>query len=240
MPAPAADVLIPYRPAGPEREAALTHVVEAWHDEHLAWPVWLCPAPAGPWSKGRALTDPPGVAEVVIVSDGDVLVDPDSIRRAVNLVHDGHVGWAIPHHEVHRLTREATADVLYGLPADPAAVEERPYRGLVGGGMVVLARELLERVPLDPRFEGWGGEDIAWGMALHCIAGKPWRATAPLIHLWHPPQPRRSRKRGSVENERLRRRYFAARNTPAVMRELLEEAHAALHAAEPPVHAPAA
>lgn len=90
----------------------------------------------------------------------------------------------------------------------------------------MVRRDTYERVPLDRRFTGWGHEDDAWGWALQTLAGPPARGDERLIHLWHPPQERRSRQRGSVESYELQERYWHARNQPTRMRELIGEIHA--------------
>lgn len=61
-------------------------------------------------------------------------------------------------------------------------------------------------------------------MALTTLAGTRWRGKADLIHLWHPPQPRLSRKIGNTNGERLHHRYELALNDPAAMSLLIEEA----------------
>jgi hypothetical protein len=77
-------------------------------------------------------------------------------------------------------------------------LEQKPYAGMVGGGCVVLRRDTYVSCPLDARFRGWGQEDSAWGVALTSLYGAPWRGSADLWHLYHPPQPRMSRSRGSM------------------------------------------
>lgn len=107
--------------------------------------------------------------------------------------------------------------------------------------MTVLPRALYERVPLDPRFAGWGQEDGSWADALTALAGPPWRGDHPkqplhpMWHLWHPPQERTfpagrsaSRAIGSAEGLALRQRYrAAARAGPGAMAALLAEARSA-------------
>lgn len=68
-----------------------------------------------------------------------------------------------------------------------------------------------------------GQEDESWACALHTLLGEPWRGDADLVHLFHPPQERMTRRRGSQESWRLRNRYFAARDDPAAIRGLIEE-----------------
>lgn len=62
---------------------------------------------------------------------------------------------------------------------------------------------------VDRRFEGWGGEDLAFGWALETLVGPAHRLDGILVHLWHPhPAPD---LRGSAESEELVARYAAAR-----------------------------
>lgn len=221
------EVILPYGGSCPHRQAALD-----WVRGRYQWPVTIATAPPGPWCKAAAVM--PAVerstADVLVVADADVF--SDGVGEAIHAVSGG-AAWAIPHLNVCRLTPDATTALLAG-EESAASYDEKPYRGIEGGGIIVARRETLLEIPLDPRFIGWGQEDESHGVALHTLAGEPWRGTHDLIHLWHPPQPRASRARGSHEGWRLRRRYLKARRDPAQMRELLEEAHASLAA---PQHA---
>lgn len=213
------EVILPYRGGCEHRSAAL-----AWALGRYPWPVTIASCPPGPWCKAAAVTPAAEAssAEVLVVADADAWCDGTEL--AVQAVIDGHP-WAIPHTRVHRLTLAATTGMLAGREPDPAyRVEERPYRGVMGGGIVVLPRETYLCCPLDPRFTGWGQEDLSWGLALTTLAGTRWRGKADLIHLWHPPQPRMSRKTGSPEGAALHRRYKLAHNDPAAMSRLIEEA----------------
>jgi hypothetical protein len=217
------EVLIPWRGSCVHRGRAINWVLDRYADRHPDWRLLLAPdVGPGPWVKGRATAAAADVTEgdIVIVADADVWCE--GIEYAVDAVIAGNP-WAIPHHRVNRLTPAATDRVLAGGSPWQEETEERPYIGICGGGLVVLRRATLLSIPIDHRFEGWGGEDISWGLALNCVAGRPWRGVAPLVHLWHPAQQRRTRRHGSVENEMLRRRYFAARRDPDRMRDLLAE-----------------
>lgn len=164
-------------------------------------------------------------AEVIVVADADVWCPT---KVAVDAVVCGAVEWAYPHRGIRRLTESATLLVLTGR-LEPAAaagqhLQETPTRAHPGGGVVVVRRETYESVPLDPRFESWGHEDDSFGWALETLAGAPARGRERLIHLWHPPQPRRSRQRGSEASYDLQERYWAAYGKPTAMRALVDEA----------------
>lgn len=200
-------VLVPWREA-PDREQVWAYLRAKWHKSFPAWAVVEGSCPDGPWRKGLAVADAlsRSTSDVVVVADADVWTD--GVAEAVDRVRAG-VPWAIPHWRVCRLDQPSTAAVLAGAPFG-GTYDRKPYVGRRGGGMVVLSRALYERVPLDPRFEGWGQEDDAWAVALKAVAGQPWRGTEDLWHLWHQPQPRRSLGKGSEASVALLKEYQRA------------------------------
>ncbi|MEV6102611.1 hypothetical protein [Nocardia sp. NPDC051981] len=212
-------VVIPWRAGCPHREAALAWVMNRWQQAgHRPVPG---KAPVGEWCKAAAVAAalPAVDARVLVIADADVWTD--GITAAVDAVAAGEP-WAIPHGPVHRLTRAATGAVLSGGQIG-GALDQPAYRGVEGGGIVVLDRDLYAEVPLDPRFRGWGQEDEAWAVALRAVAGLPWRGEAPLWHLWHPPQLRVSRRWGSRTGMALYRRYRHVARRPDAIRALIAE-----------------
>lgn len=221
-----ATVLIPWRAGCPHREAALR-----WLAPRLPWPVVVGEHGHGDWRKAIAVEDAVRrcTDDVLVVHDADVWCDglPDAVAEV-----ESGAPWAVPHYTVRRLTEAATSTVLAGggFPAGHEALSERPYRGHLGGGIVVLTRSVWETTPLDPRFVGWGHEDDGWAMALAAMHGPPRRGDADLWHLWHPPQRRQSRTAGSGPSVRLFRRYRAGRRNPTVLAGLAAEARSLLEA----------
>jgi hypothetical protein len=223
-------VVVPFRGGCSHREAAWEFVRRLYVERHPDWVVVEAEAPTGEWCKGAAIN--PVIdgceADIVIQADGDVWCG--GLAEAVGAVRGG-APWAIPHTMVHRLSEDGTRDVLAGEPwpgeDDKSAHAQRPYQGVAGGGILVASREALLAAPLDRRFRGWGQDDEAHALALNALVGQPWRGDAPLFHLWHPPQPRITRRRGSRESWRLRCRYVRCRDDPAAMAALLEESRVA-------------
>jgi hypothetical protein len=224
---PAVEVVIPFAGTCPHRLRALDWVLARYGDRHPDWEITVAWREADEWVKARAVM--PAVAAssapVVVVADADVWTD--GLTEAAAAVAAGSP-WAMPHRRLFRLTRQATGRVLDGEPWQGQELDERPYPGVWGGGVVAVARQTMLDCPLDPRFVGWGQEDTAWAVALHAQVGAGWRGDADLVHLWHPPQPRLSRRFGSPDGRRLYRRYCTARRDPAQLAELLGEARDAL------------
>ncbi|MBE4783913.1 hypothetical protein [Streptomyces caniscabiei] len=215
-------VLVPWRPDGGPRQAVWACVRARWEAIHPSWEIVTGACPDGLWSKGAAVADAlrQTAAEVLIVADADVW--SVGTPFAVEEVRTGRARWAMPHQLVRRLTPEATQAVLAGAAMSGQPTQET-HPGTPGGGLVVLSRDVLEGVPMDPAFTGWGQEDQAWALALQTLAGPMWRGDSDLFHLWHPPAPRRSRAVGSAESLARYRRYQAASGQTAQMRALVAE-----------------
>ena len=235
-------VIIPWRGGCSRREANLRRVVSWWEQHHPEWALTVgeYPEEAGGWRKGMAVLAaglPVAVADVVIVSDADVICE--QVELAVEVVSGKrrHRGtptqplWAMPHRDVYRLNESATQMVCDGTwwPAQVTTTRElrpyvaRSYAGFAGGGLVVLRGQLFNEVPMDPRFVGWGQEDHSWALALSMLGGAPWRGHGVLWHLWHPQAARLYPGVGSDAGLHLWQRYRAA-STPPEMLSLIGEA----------------
>lgn len=164
---------------------------------------------------------------MVVVADGDAWCD--GLADAVEAAREA--GWAVPHARVHRLSPESTERVLGGEEWTPGSMplsrdnghDRKPHKASPTGLIVAMRRDVLDAVPPDRRFVGWGQEDEAWSEALRCLVGPGWAGKAHAVHLWHPPQERQTRTVGNAEGRRLRERYRAAAKNRTAMLELIEE-----------------
>ena len=200
------------------------------------------------WVRSRLLAL--GVEVIEAVDDGEPFSKAAAVMRAVREVTDEHViihdadvwcegmmraaaeldryAWAIPHQQVNRLSPDGTARMMAGERVRSDDAVER-HRGVIGGGIVCVRRDVLERVPFDPRFRGWGGEDVSWGHAMRSLIGQPWRQADVLWHLWHPPAPRRTRALPlAEESHTLMMRYLDARGRRHLLEPIVCEALEAL------------
>jgi hypothetical protein len=215
-------VVVPFRPGCPHRERAWAWLRQQYANFHPDFEVIEARAPAGQWCKAAALNPAIEATEAEIIVQADADVWPFGLEEAIAAVRAG-APWAIPHQMVHRLDEQASEAVIAGGDWTRQRLEQASYCGVAGGGVLVARRETLLTVPLDSRFLGWGNEDESHAMALNTVAGERWRGTGDLIHLWHPPQVRPHRRRGSQESWDLRYRYSQAVDDPAAMAALIEE-----------------
>ncbi len=215
-------VLVPYSSGCEWRAAAWRYVRGHYETHHSDWELIEGCSP-DPWSKGLAVRDAYSRAAggVVVIADADSFVDPSVLYDAVEQV--GRHAWVMPHLMVMRLSIHGTRRMCSGDVVHRGHTVRQPYVGLAGGGISVLRRDTYDAVGgIDPRFRGWGGEDVSFGAALETLVGPGMRLAGDLWHLWHPPAA--PRRRGSPESEALVGRYQQARGNPDVMRALIEEA----------------
>ena len=221
-------LLIPWRGGCEHREKALEWVLDRYLEVLPDAEVTFGSCADGPFNRSQAtlVAASWNSADVFVVTDGDVFCDP-----TLAIGNLGASGWAVPHKLIHRLSQESTEKVLAGadwrdLPLSTDNPQDRrPYKGNETGTLYVIRRELLFDVPPDVRFVGWGQEDQAHRYALRTLAGKPWRGTDDLVHLWHPPQERQNRRVGNPTSLALLGRYRKADRRPEPMRALIEEAN---------------
>lgn len=220
------EIIMPWRGGCEWRHRSMLWTTAQWKSEFPKWNFTIAERSGdSPWVKALAVMPMVdySTSDIIIVADADVWCSSGAIREAVDNVATGSP-WAIPHGKVHRLSRDATEAFLAGQSSHAERLDEPPYWGIAGGGLVVVKRDVAIDVPMDQRFHGWGGEDHSWGYALRTIYGKPFRGDAALIHFWHPKPVRVSRKVGSHQSEALRKRYRDARQNAETMRELVKEA----------------
>jgi hypothetical protein len=214
----AAAILIPADVSGDPWRARALDYVQTWYARHFpSVPLHLgAPAAGDPWSKGAAVADAltraPAGAQVLVLADADsFMLNPADLADAVELVIAGKP-WCVPHRSVYRLRDKETARLEDAPELKPRLGWTcRPvYEGPPGGGITVLNREAFDLVGgVDPRFLGWGGEDVALGWALDTLIGPAVRLEGRLVHLWHPhPAPN---LRGSADSEELVAAYRRAR-----------------------------
>lgn len=219
-------VLVPWADRCHYRWRAWEWVRHRYEQRHPDWHIITGTTEVEGFSRTQAILDARSQtdADILVVADADVWVD--DLDTAVT--HARLSGWAVPHLLIHRLSEQSTERVLNGtdwrgLPLSQDNTQDRkPYRGNEAGTLLVLDSAAFDTAPPDPRFIGWGSEDVAWACALNRLIGKPWRGREDLVHLWHPAEPRKSRVIGNDANRNLLARYRMARDRDR-MAALIEE-----------------
>lgn len=208
-------VLVPFGSSCEWRIRAWGWVRDRYRRLHPDWEV-VVGGCDDEWSKGGAVEAAYQRAngDALVLADADSFIDAAVLVESVELLADHQ--WVVPHTRVRRLTRKATRAVLDGAKPHPHQLARSAYVGVVGGGITVLRRSAYETVGgIDPRFEGWGGEDISFGWALETLVGEPRRLDGDLYHLWHPHAA--PRRRGTPASEALAGAYRDARGDLAAM-----------------------
>lgn len=220
-------VIIPYAWTDRDRERAFDYVRRWWED--MGYRVLIGRGDVGNWSKGAAVHSMRHLVDTegLIIADCDVMVTRELIGISKSAVASG-AAWAMPHGKVVRMTRSDTQRVYR--VGDRALLSARATGRYAppGGGLVFLTTEAYDTVGgIDPRFKGWGGEDISFARALDTLCGYGVRLGGYLWHLWHPRTPRRPGNRASVESEALAARYLEAEGDPDAMRAVIDRTLAA-------------
>ena len=139
-------------------------------------------------------------AEVLVLHDNDMLIPQDYAENIHKRVTQGAEVLNLKRFIFYCTERHTAA--IFEKTADLTDIApETVVQNLEGGGSVAITREAFERIGgMDESFIGWGGEDNEfWERAQTC---RVWPyGYLPLVHLWHPSQP----KKQEVDNPNLLR-----------------------------------
>lgn len=177
----------------PERERNWQRVKRHYELNHPTFQIIEGFCPSIKWVKGAAIAD--GMsrcsAEVVVIADADVMVDPVALVESVCWVGSGFP-WSMPHRRVFRANTSVT-DALcrtdeFQVPHE-SGLDRSVYEGAPGGGIVVLRHVMYDAIGGMPMaFQGWGSEDKCLALICDKLIGPCERGDADLVHLWHQPQ----------------------------------------------------
>lgn len=199
------------------------------------------------FSKTRAVNAAARKAKgrIFVILDSDAYIRPEVIQECANRIdaslRRGRRMWFIPYRHLYRLTKAASREVLDSDPANPLQFSQPPPKddilnihgsqhGRRYGALVqIMPREAFFMVGgMDNRFEGWGGEDIAFVFALDTLYAHHKTTRNDVLHLWHKVIGREDTDRmwagqlRAVPNSALASRYSHAVNDPARMRALVD------------------
>lgn len=179
---------------------------------------------------------------IFVIMDADAYIDPRFIMEAVSRIEraerHGHRLWYVPYRYLFRLTPQATEELLrewsgwvYQFTDEDVLSQEGSHHGRRFGAMCqVMPREAFFAAGgMDPRFRGWGGEDVSFVRAVDTMWAKHKTIDGAIYHLFHEKIGRdwrdrvwRGQHRPRI-NENLASRYDRANNQTEKMADLIGE-----------------
>lgn len=148
-----------------------------------------------PFSKSIAVNHAyrQATGDVFIIADADSWCEPGHIKRAINYALSKGV-MVVPWVNAYRLTKKHSVQILKMDPATTDPVSQEMRRGIedytpapsTAAMVVVITRDDFERVGgFDPRFKGWGAEDVSFALACRTLVGNTKIMLGESFALWH-------------------------------------------------------
>jgi glycosyltransferase involved in cell wall biosynthesis len=261
-------ILVPFRADSPYRVELWSWLREYWEHELPEAEIIIGhdhgARKGEPFSKTSAVNNAfhRSRGDIIVILDADAYMDGEVIKHCAHRLRQarrhGRRTWFIPYRYMYRLTQEATFRVLSSDPFHPLRFPTPPNPGDIDGTqgsagpgrahnygalIQIMPREAFETVGcMDPRFRGWGGEDVSFLRALDTLWGRHKNMDEEVLHLWHPKKHiggfdpasqyltrvwNHQRRPGS--NNKLAMRYHLATWKPVQMRKLVDEGCRSAH-----------
>lgn len=180
-------ILVPLRaergPVGDERLRNWAWLEARWRNHFPEFEIVIgVDDGRAPFSKTQAVNDAysRSTGDMLVLADADSWVDAPSLVRGLHYAQTLGV-LVVPWTTAHRLSAADSARLLASSPTAPSPVTKKmvagaePYRPSPStvAMIAVLTRDCFERVGgMDPRFRGWGAEDVAFGLACGTLLGR--------------------------------------------------------------------
>lgn len=221
-------ILVPRRAGIPDRDRLWAFCKTWWEGGHPEWPIIEGHHDVGPFNRSKAINRAAAKAgewDVALIIDGDVLINPQQARDAVEFANTtGRM--VVAFNEKINLTEKATTKILAGFKGNweqNGWIAHR-YKDSVSC-CIAVPRRLWDRIGgFDESFEGWGYEDVAFRCAAETYAGPLMFVGGPIWHLHHRVSHENNRREATFQaNKMLGERYVAALNNPDAMDALRAE-----------------
>lgn len=244
---PQVSILVPFRDDDEYRSRVWEWLEDFW-ESHLDYEVIIGTDDGTPFSKTTAVNDAARQAsgQIFIILDADCFIDPEilqiCISRINDAIEDGRKLWFVPYSRLYRLNREVTLDILdiyaeeeFDIPSPPPDEWVEPGNGAhyghqYGALIMIMPAEAFWLVEgMDPRFRGWGGEDVSFMKSLDTLYALHETTDNDVFHLWHvrpgndPSTRRWPGQQDKNPNSRLAQRYGLANGDRTFMTALVKE-----------------
>lgn len=247
-------MIVPFRDDNEQRAEVWAWLKEYWTDNLPSSTEIVVGHDSGvPFSKANAVNNAARQArgEILIIMDADGYTSCTALDKCVTDIQNALAAnqrmWYMPYDKLYRLNQTYTNTLMLTDPSWPYAVPSPPPNDWLEGGLdpsggrsthyghqygamcTVVPREAFWMVGgMDPRFRGWGSEDVSFLRALDTLYCQHQVATNDMIHLWHE-RPgtnwltRRWVGQPFSMNSRLAQRYQWATGEPSFMKGLADE-----------------
>lgn len=203
---PQISLLVPFRPdpSSPERVRVWAWLKQYWQWEMPDAEIVMGASHGRVFSKAEAVNDAASKANgrIFVIIDSDTYIEGAVLQACATQIeraeHRGRRLWFCPYRHLYRLTWEATEKVLHSDPRHPHRFHSPPLDSEVNGtegsahgsrfgamATVMSRRAFYEVGGMDPRFRGWGGEDVAFLRALDTLYQRHKTVDCDVLHLWH-------------------------------------------------------
>lgn len=245
---PQISLLVPFRDDGEHRGRVWRWLRAYWRARGMDAEVIQGHDFGSPFSKAVAVNQAALLARgrVLVILDADAYLTPEALQGCADEIElalrTDRRTWFMPYSHLYRLNQTTTLRLLDTDPTGPEItvtpgsgdlepVGTDPRYGHQYGAMAqVLPREAFFMVGgMDPRFRGWGAEDVSFLRALDTLWGHHEVARNQVLHFWHARIGSKLDDRQWVgqswgaANSRLAERYAGAIAEPGYMRALAEE-----------------
>lgn len=159
-----------------------------------------------PFSKTAAVNAAAAQArgDVLVILDADAYVSETLIVDCAREIRHARTQdrrlWFVPYRRFYRVSQDATERILGSDPRKPWRLDDPPLKTYLdtlhgtspryghhfAAMIMILPREAFEEVGgMDPRFTGWGGEDVSFMRAVDTIYGCHKTCDRSVFHLYH-------------------------------------------------------
>ena len=198
-------VVIPFRPADPERIANYKRTSSQW--ETLGWPVYAADSDGEYFARSQAINRAAALAsengaDVFFIHDCDCLLKTlDQAVKAVTIAFEKDA-YVVAFSRMDVFDWDETYAVRAG--ADPKTQRVLESVGLSWGNAFAISRVLFERVKgFDEGFRSYGCEDLAFNESVERL-GERFRVPGVVYHLRHPTPERVEMYENNVRYNRYR------------------------------------
>src|SRR6266498_2155214 len=248
---PQISLLVPFREGNdPHRTEIWNWLKQFWDSTDLDCEIVVGTDSGIPFSKSCAVNNAAKKARgrIFVILDSDCYTNPETVQKCADAIEYSEKTarklWFVPYLHLYRLTEEITLKFLESDPTLPYSMPIPPpeewiekgstnqYGHRFGAMILIMSAEAFWSVGgMDPRFRGWGGEDVSFMRALDTLYGLHETVDNSIFHMWHK-RPginyltrRWEGQRTYNVNIRLGQRYGLANGDNTFMKALVYEHH---------------